>query len=200
MHREGEKTFDISADLPEMGRHNIAVISSGVKSILDIGKTLEYLVTTTLKNFLSLNNPFQETQGVFVATLDPHSADFPAFYTRNSGFRAPYAVKSASEAAQIVHSNQQLGLEAGMLFAVPVPEEFALDDNVINGVVEEALDEAKATGVTGKLITPFLLGRIGQITAGKSLKTSILELQHPLFISKDYGGAKVFLFCFLHVF
>ncbi|RZC37127.1 pseudouridine-metabolizing bifunctional protein, partial [Asbolus verrucosus] len=160
VHREGETTFDVSADLIELGKSNVAVISSGVKSILDIAKTLEYL----------------ETQGVFVATLASDSRDFPAFYSRRSGCQAPYLVKTAQEAAKIIHCCHNLNVQSGMLFAVPVPEKFALDEVVINDVIAEALKDAKRNRIEGKEITPFLLARIGEITAGKSLDTSILSL------------------------
>lgn len=173
VHRTAETTFDISADLTELGRSGVAVISSGVKSILDIPKTLEYLVIANSNHETKSNSVFQETQGVFVATFGG-GRDFPAFYSRKSGCYAPYCVENAFEAAQIIHRHRELDLQSGMLFAVPVPEKFALDENVINGVIEEALNDAKNKGVEGKEITPFLLGRIGEITEGKSLQTSIL--------------------------
>lgn len=116
----------------------------------------------------------QETEGVFVATFGD-TTDFPAFYSRKSGCHAPYSVETAAEAAKIIHWNRTLNLQSGMLFAVPVPEQFSFDENVINDVIAEALEDAKRNGIRGKEITPFLLGRIGEITAGKSLETSILR-------------------------
>ncbi|XP_044267853.1 uncharacterized protein LOC123013422 [Tribolium madens] len=161
VHRGGERTFDVSADLTELGRSGVAVISSGVKSILDIPKTLEYL----------------ETQGVFVATFGG-GKDFPAFYSRKSGCYAPYSVETVQDAAEIIYRNRGLDLQSGMLFAVPVPEKFALDENVVNDVIEEALKDATKRGIEGKEITPFLLGRIGEITDGKSLKTNIALIKN----------------------
>lgn len=111
VHRDGDKTLDISADLVEMGRSNVAVVSSGVKSILDIPKTLEYL----------------ETQGVLVSTFQSPENNFPAFYTRTSGLKSLYNFENAEEAANTIYHSNLLNLKSGMLIAVPVPEEFAMD-------------------------------------------------------------------------
>ncbi|XP_045470546.1 pseudouridine-metabolizing bifunctional protein C1861.05 [Harmonia axyridis] len=161
VHREGETTFDISADLIELGRSRVAVVSSGVKSILDIPKTLEYL----------------ETQGVFVATYGL-TQDFPAFYSRKSGSKAPYSVDNPTEAAKIILSSKFMNLESGMLFAVPVPEEQALDEDEIQGVIEKALEDAKKKEIRGKQITPYLLRKIWEITQGKSLHTNIALIKN----------------------
>ncbi|KAJ8929065.1 hypothetical protein NQ314_018260, partial [Rhamnusium bicolor] len=126
VHRGAHKTFDISADLLELGKCSVAVISSGVKSILDIPKTLEYL----------------ETQGVFVATFGDTN-EFPAFYSRISGSKAPYCVETAMKAASIIKCNRNLDMRSGMLFAVPVPVEYAIDPETMNHVIEEALREVK---------------------------------------------------------
>lgn len=120
-----------------------------------------------------LNSPFQETQGVFVAAF-ANGHDFPAFYTRKSGCSAPYAIASAKQAAKLIQSHRNLSLESGMLFAVPVPEEFALDERIVNKAIEQALEDAEREGITGKETTPFLLSRIREISGGKSLETSIL--------------------------
>lgn len=111
VHRHGQDTLDISADLLELGQSSLAVVSSGVKSILDIPRTLEYL----------------ETQGVCVSCFQCPDHDFPAFYTRRSGHKAPYNFESASEAANAIDISNTLGLGSGTLIAVPVPEEFAMD-------------------------------------------------------------------------
>ncbi|KAK9870566.1 hypothetical protein WA026_008125 [Henosepilachna vigintioctopunctata] len=161
VHREGEKTFDISADLIELGRSQVAVVSSGVKSILDIPKTLEYL----------------ETQGVFVATYG-ETTEFPAFYSRSSGCHAPYSVSGPVEAAKIISSSIMLKLKSGMLFAVPVPEQNALDNREIQEAIEKALEEAKECKIRGKQITPFLLRKIWEITQGKSLHTNIALIEN----------------------
>lgn len=113
VHRNGENTLDISADLVEMGRSSVAVVSSGIKSILDIPRTMEYL----------------ETQGVFVSTFQVPDKEFPAFYTRLSGVKAPYNFADAAEAAKCIDKSLQLGLKSGMLIGVPVPEEHAMNSN-----------------------------------------------------------------------
>lgn len=113
VHRDGQNTMDISADLVEMGRSPVAVVSSGVKSILDIPRTMEYL----------------ETHGVFVSTFQCPNRDFPAFYTRTSGVKAPYNFADAIEAARAIEKSHQLGLKSGILIAVPVPTENAMDGN-----------------------------------------------------------------------
>lgn len=111
VHRDGQNTLDISADLTELGKSAVAVVSSGVKSILDIPRTLEYL----------------ETQGVMVSTYQSLNNDFPAFYTRRSGFKAPYNVNTPKEAAAIISAAKTLKLNSGILIAVAVPEKFAMD-------------------------------------------------------------------------
>ncbi|XP_018564325.1 pseudouridine-metabolizing bifunctional protein C1861.05 [Anoplophora glabripennis] len=162
VHREFNKTLDISADLTELGRSGVAVVSSGVKSILDIPKTLEYL----------------ETQGVFVATFGSNR-EFPAFYSRVSGSQAPYNVKNALEAATIIKYNRDLDLCSGMLFAVPAPEEYALQPAIINNAIEEALKRNKEhRKVEGKDVTPYLLSEVAKITGGKSLKTNIALIKN----------------------
>ncbi|XP_044751750.1 pseudouridine-metabolizing bifunctional protein C1861.05 [Coccinella septempunctata] len=161
VHREGETTFDISADLTELGKSQVAVVSSGVKSILDIPKTLEYL----------------ETQGVFVATYGTNQ-EFPAFYSRRSGSMAPYRVSNPNEAAKIILSSKIMNLHSGMLFAVPVPEEQAFDEEEIHKVIQEALEEAKKKEIRGKQITPYLLRKIWEMTQGKSLHTNIALIRN----------------------
>lgn len=117
VHRSGETTMDVSADLVEMGRSSVAVVSSGIKSILDIPRTMEYL----------------ETQGVFVSTFQVPDNDFPAFYTRRSGVKAPYNFDDAADAAKCIAKSLQLGLTSGMLIGVPVPEEHAMNGERLNG-------------------------------------------------------------------
>lgn len=111
VHRDGHNTMDVSADLMELGRSRLAVVSSGVKSILDIGRTLEYL----------------ETQGVCVASFPSDNRSFPAFYTRSSGHQAPYNFASAEEAAAAIEASLRLDLGSGFLIGAPVPEEHAMD-------------------------------------------------------------------------
>ncbi|CRK98919.1 CLUMA_CG012023, isoform A, partial [Clunio marinus] len=157
VHRNGETTMDISADLVEMGRSSVAVISSGIKSILDIPRTMEYL----------------ETQGVFVSTYQVTDKEFPAFYTRKSGVKAPYNFVDAEDAAKCIRRSHQLGLKSGILIGVPVPDQHAMDESVISKSISNALKEAEHVGIHGKDVTPFILAAISEITAGKSLQTNI---------------------------
>ena len=147
--------MDISADLEELARTNVAVVCSGAKSILDIGLTLEYL----------------ETKGVPVISYG--TEEFPAFYTRRSGFMAPYMSSSAEEIARIIAARSRIGLDGGMVIGNPVPEEYEMDGETIDRAISEALREADANGIKGKAITPFLLDRIQRLTGGESLETNI---------------------------
>ncbi|XP_064313097.1 uncharacterized protein LOC104043324 isoform X8 [Phalacrocorax carbo] len=146
------RALDVSADLTELGRTPVAVVSAGVKSILDIGRTLEYL----------------ETQGVCVAAFG-ESREFPAFFSRQSGFQAPYHVRDEEEAAELIASALELGLSSGVLIAVPCPQERAAPGQVIEGAIQQALSEARSKGITGKELTPFMLQKINELTGGKSL-------------------------------
>ncbi|KAI7902799.1 Indigoidine synthase A family protein [Cokeromyces recurvatus] len=157
VHRGAEQTFDISADLIELGKTPVAVICGGVKSILDIQKTLEYL----------------ETQGVTVTTLDKQSKRFPSFYTPDSGIDSPYYLENTLDAAKSILANHQLGLNSGMVFAVPIPKEAAADAASIQTAIEHAISEARANNITGKEETPFLLKRIAELTQGESLVANI---------------------------
>ncbi|XP_029379574.1 pseudouridine-metabolizing bifunctional protein C1861.05 [Echeneis naucrates] len=156
VHRDGEKSLDISADLTELGRTPIAVVSAGVKSILDIGRTLEFL----------------ETHGVCVATYGS-SKDFPAFFSPKSGFSSPCQVTNPVEAAKIIASTLSLGLQSGVLLAVPIPEEHAAEGQQIEEAIQAAVIEASAKGITGRDVTPFILQKVNEITEGKSLQANI---------------------------
>lgn len=156
VHREGETTMDISADLIELGRTPIAVFSSGVKSILDIPKTLEFL----------------ETQGVFVGTYRSTTKDFPAFYTRKSGEKVSYNFETASEVAGLIKTTLALNLKSGMLVCIPIPKNDELDSNEIECAIKDSLDECRKAGIKGKSVTPFLLQSVLQITKGRSLEAS----------------------------
>ncbi|CAJ1056321.1 pseudouridine-metabolizing bifunctional protein C1861.05 [Xyrichtys novacula] len=156
VHRDGENSLDISADLTELGRTPVAVVSAGVKSILDIGRTLEFL----------------ETQGVCVATYGV-SKNFPAFFSPRSGFTSPYQVHNPEEAAELIESTLSLGLQSGVLIGVPVPEEYAAAGQQIEEAIQSAVTEASAKGVTGKNVTPFILQKVNEMTKGKSLQANI---------------------------
>ncbi len=151
VHRKGQETFDISADLMELAGTNVGVVSAGVKSILDIGLTLEYL----------------ETQGVPVVGYK--TENFPAFYTRDSGFKVDYQVDSPKEIAQALKIKWDLGLKGGMVIANPIPAEYEMDPDYINGVIDEAVEAAEKEGIKGKYITPFILARLHTRTEDKSL-------------------------------
>ncbi|XP_009885701.1 PREDICTED: pseudouridine-metabolizing bifunctional protein C1861.05-like [Charadrius vociferus] len=161
VHRGGENTLDVSADLTELGRTPVAVVSAGVKSILDIGRTLEYL----------------ETQGVCVAAFG-ESREFPAFFSRQSGFQAPYHVRDEEEAAELIASALGLGLSSGVLIAVPCPEERAASGQVIEEAIQQALGEARSKGITGKELTPFMLQKINELTDGRSLDSNLALIQN----------------------
>ncbi|NPD47811.1 MULTISPECIES: pseudouridine-5'-phosphate glycosidase [unclassified Lentimicrobium] len=155
VHRGAEENFDISADLTELSQTNVAVVCAGAKSILDLGLTLEYL----------------ETQGVPV--IGYQTDELPAFYTRQSGFDLLHRSDSAKELASIVNTKFALNLQGGVVIANPIPEEYAMDYNLITEAIETALQEADKQNVKGKDITPFLLSYIKEITKGKSLESNI---------------------------
>eukprot|EP01080_Neovahlkampfia_damariscottae_P001356 gene1356-11438_t len=155
VHREINETLDISADLTELGRTPICVVSAGVKSILDIPKTLEYL----------------ETNGVSVIALG--SNEFPAFFTRTSGCKAPIRLDTPKDIAKLIKSNHDLNLQSGMMVGVPIPEDQEGKASEINKAIQQALRESNEQHVQGKDITPFLLKRINELTKGESLRSNI---------------------------
>lgn len=155
VHRGAETSFDISADLQELAQTSVAVVCAGVKSILDIGLTLEYL----------------ETHGVPVVSVGQR--EFPAFFTRESGFLSDFQIDEPAELAQFIQTKWELGLQGGVVVSNPVPAADAMDKSEIDAITAQALQEADAQGVTGKAVTPFLLGRIKELTGGRSLATNI---------------------------
>jgi pseudouridine-5'-phosphate glycosidase len=155
VHRGAEQTFDISADLTELGRTRTAVVCAGVKSILDIAKTLEYL----------------ETQRVPVIAYG--TEDFPAFFTRLSGFKADHRLDTPEEIAKAMWLHHQLGTGTGLMIANPIPEAAALAPEFIDGTITDAVREADERGIGRKELTPFLLARINELSKGESLKANI---------------------------
>ncbi|MCT4619283.1 MAG: pseudouridine-5'-phosphate glycosidase [Marinisporobacter sp.] len=155
VHREAQETFDISADLMELASTNVAVVCAGAKSILDIGLTLEYL----------------ETHGVPVIGFG--TEEFPAFFTRKSGFGVDYQVDSELELAKALKAKWDLNLKGGMVIGNPIPKEYEMDYEIITTAIENALQEAKEKDIKGKETTPFLLSKIKAITGGKSLASNI---------------------------
>jgi pseudouridine-5'-phosphate glycosidase len=155
VHRGAEQSFDISADLTELGQTGTTVVCAGVKSILDIPKTLEVL----------------ETQRVPVIAY--RSDDFPAFFTRSSGLKADHRLDSVEEIAQAMILHRAMGSQTGILIANPIPEADALDPAFIDGTVDNAVAEADQRGITRKELTPFLLAKINELSEGRSLKANI---------------------------
>ena len=155
VHRGAIETMDISADLDELARTDVAVVCAGVKSVLDIGRTLEYL----------------ETKGVPVVGY--RTDVVPAFYTPSSGFPVDYRVESAHEFAAAWNAKRDMGLSGGMVVANPIPAEHALDDDEIGVVIDAAISEMAHLGITGKDSTPFLLAKIAERTGGRSLAANI---------------------------
>ena len=155
VHRGAQETFDVSADLVELGRTAVTVVCAGVKSILDIPLTLEYL----------------ETQRVPVIAAG--SDDFPAFYTRSSGLKADHRLDTPEQIARAIAIHWQLGSGSGMLIANPIPEADALDPAIIDGMIADAVAEAAEQGVGRKELTPFLLARINELSGGSSLRANI---------------------------
>ncbi len=155
VHRGAQDTFDISADLEELSNTDVAVVCAGAKSILDIGLTLEYL----------------ETNGVPVVGYQ--TDELPAFYTRRSGFGVDYRLDKPVEIAEALIAKWDLGLKGGVVVANPIPEEYSMDYDVITKAIEDAVKEAEEKGIKGKASTPFLLGKIKEITGGSSLDSNI---------------------------
>ena len=154
VHQGAETDFDISADLPELGRTNVAVVSAGPKAILDLPLTMEYL----------------ETHGVPV--IGYGTDELPAFWSRQSGIALNDRADTPEEIAAIMKTKWALGLTGGLMIANPVPEADEIKAEALSGIIAQALDNARNKGVTGKAITPFLLDWIRQKTDGKSLATN----------------------------
>ncbi|WP_425145674.1 pseudouridine-5'-phosphate glycosidase [Deinococcus sp.] len=178
VHRGAERSMDISADLTELSRSEVCVVSAGVKSILDIGLTLEYL----------------ETLGVPVLVLG--SREFPAFYSRESGFPAPLTVATPDEAARVLRAKWGLcrpegsaGQEGGVLLANPVPSDAEIGAAEMTPHIERALADMKALGIVGKDTTPYLLGRIVEITGGRSLEANIALVKHNAAVAAQVAQA-----------
>ncbi|MGR3248430.1 pseudouridine-5'-phosphate glycosidase [Pseudooceanicola nanhaiensis] len=155
VHRGAEESFDISADLSELAQTPVTVVAAGAKAILDLPKTLEVL----------------ETGGVPVIAYGQD--DFPAFWSRSSGLAAPLRMDDAAAIARAHRTRAALALPGGQLVANPVPAGDEIPREEIAPIVERALAEAEAQGIAGKAVTPYLLGRIFELTEGRSLATNI---------------------------
>eukprot|EP00871_Galdieria_phlegrea_P005277 jgi/Galph1/5750/GphlegSOOS_G4358.1 len=159
-HRGCESTFDISADLLELGKTPVNVICSGAKSVLDIPKTLEIL----------------ETQGVTVITYGQET--FPAFYCGSSGIRSPLRIDSLEKIAQVCSMSRALSLQSGIVIAVPIPEKDSMLSKKVQDAIEVALNEVEEKKIVGAAVTPFLLERVAERTAGDSLRLNIELILH----------------------
>lgn len=155
VHKKAEVTMDISTDLDELSRTNVCVVCAGAKAILDLEKTLEYL----------------ETKGVLV--LGYQTNKLPAFYTKTSPYDVNYRVDNPKEIAEVLKKKWDMGIDGGVLVTNPIPDEFSLDEEVMNKAIDDALIEMDKLGITGKKVTPFLLSKIKDITGGESLKSNI---------------------------
>ncbi len=159
VHRGAELSFDVSADLEELGRTQVAVVCAGAKAILDIAKTLEVL----------------ETKGVPV--IGYQTDDFPAFWTRSSGFPVDHRLDAPEAVAALIEMQFALGM-GGVLVANPIPAADALDSDMIAATIDTAVRDAERQGIGRKALTPYLLGRIVELTGGKSLVSNIALVEN----------------------
>ncbi len=170
VHRGAEKSMDISADLTEMAQTSVAVVSAGVKSILDIELTLEYL----------------ETKGIPVVTYGQD--EFPCFYSSRSGYTSPLRLDSTRDIAAMMQTKWQLGLEGSVLVANPVPPQFEVSREEMENHIRQALAAADEHQVKGKNVTPFLLQYIAEHTRGESLEANIALVLHNARIGAEIAG------------
>jgi pseudouridine-5'-phosphate glycosidase len=171
VHRGGESTMDISADLGELGRTPVTVVCAGPKSILDVGRTLEAL----------------ETRGVPVVAWG--SDEVAGFYSRSSGHRAPLRVDDAATAAGLIVNQRRLGLDTGVLVTVPLPEEVALPAAEVAAAVAQAEDEAAKAGIHGPASTPFVLERVARITDGRSVRANLAIIERDASVAAGIAVA-----------
>lgn len=171
VHRGAEQTYDISADLTELGRTAVTVVCAGAKSILDLPKTLEVL----------------ETQGVPVIGVG--TDEFPAFFSPTSGLPVDHRVDSARELARVVALHRALALPGGVLVANPIPADDALAAAEIDAIITQALADAAREGVTRKEVTPYLLARINELTQGRSLIANVALIRNNAAFAADLAVA-----------
>ncbi|WP_396145192.1 pseudouridine-5'-phosphate glycosidase [Flavobacterium sp.] len=171
VHRGATETMDISADLTEMAHTNVAIVAAGVKSILDIGLTLEYL----------------ETSGIPVVTYGQDA--FPSFYSSKSGFQSPLRMDTPQELASLLEAKWDLGLNGSVLIANPVPKEFEMEQEAIEVHILNALKEADKLHIKGKEVTPFLLKAIAEHTHGESLEANIALIKNNAKIASQIAVA-----------
>ncbi|MCZ7450478.1 pseudouridine-5'-phosphate glycosidase [Agrobacterium rhizogenes] len=171
VHKGAEETFDISADLTELAKTGVIVVCAGAKAILDIPKTLEVL----------------ETNGVPVVTFG--SEEFPAFWSRSSGLASPLSLNSPAAIANFQATREQLGIDGGMLVANPVPEKDEIPREEMEIYINRAISHAERDEVTGKAVTPYLLGDIFRLTDGRSLETNIALVRNNAQLAAEIAVA-----------
>ena len=171
VHRGAETTMDISADLTEMGETNVAVVGAGVKSILDIGLTLEYL----------------ETLGVPVVTYGQD--EFPSFYSSKSGFKSPLRLDTPEAMALLLKAKWELGINGSVLIANPIPKEYEMGQDAIEEHILNALKDAESLYIKGKEVTPFLLKSIATNTKGESLEANIALIKNNAKVASEIAVA-----------
>ena len=173
VHRGAETTMDISADLDEFVKTPVLVVCAGAKAILDLNLTMEYL----------------ETKGIPVFCY--RTDELPAFYTRQSGIKAPFRADSPEELAGIWNTKNELGIQGGFIVANPIPEEFSMDPKRINAAIDEAINEMNKLGIHGKETTPYLLDKVQKLTGGDSLESNIrLVLNNAALAAKIAKGIR----------
>jgi len=171
VHRGAEATMDISADLTEMGQTNVAIVAAGVKSILDIGLTLEYM----------------ETLGIPVVTFGQE--EFPSFYSSKSGFKSPLRLDTTTAIADLLKAKWGLQLNGSVLIANPVPSEFEMNQEVIEEHILKALEAANQQNIKGKEVTPFILKYIANNTQGESLEANIALIKNNAAVAAQIAVA-----------
>jgi pseudouridine-5'-phosphate glycosidase len=171
VHRGAEATMDISADLTEMGQTNVAIVAAGVKSILDIGLTLEYM----------------ETLGIPVVTYGQE--EFPSFYSSKSGFKSPLRLDTTTAIADLLKAKWGLQLNGSVLIANPVPTEFEMNLDAIEQQILKALEAANQQNIKGKEVTPFILKYIADTTQGESLETNIALIKNNARVAAEIAVA-----------
>jgi pseudouridylate synthase len=171
VHRGVEQTLDVSADLDEFTKTPVTVVCAGAKALLDLPRTLEYL----------------ETRGVPVVCYQ--SSEFPAFWSRSSGLAAPLRLDAPEDIARFIATRKALGLDGGMVIANPVPVEAEIPRSEIDGLIAVAVQEAKASGITGKAVTPYLLGRMLELSNGRSLTTNMALVKNNAILAAEIAKA-----------
>jgi pseudouridine-5'-phosphate glycosidase len=171
VHRGAERSFDISADMMEFAESNVAVVTAGAKAILDLALTLETL----------------ETLGVPVVGYG--TDDFPAFYSRTSGYSVPMRCDTPQEIANLMKAKWSIGLKGGIVVANPIPKSSEIIASEIAPVIEKAVEEAARQNISGKNVTPFLLARLAEVTGGRSLKANLALVKHNAAVAADIAKA-----------